>query len=238
MTTKKNLQRLKGIVYEILKTDKRTRSSDSLLYLRVLERVAKDTESPDMPFSMTVAYFLTHMQEHGYPPFESVRRARQKAQAEFPELKACDKVEEMRKENEKEFREFSKQKTTTEKPVRCIETGQIFRSSKEAAKAFGVSHDGVGNVCRGDRNSINGMHFEYLGNNEGSSLCWKCANAYGSCSWTGRDEFGKLLFEPVPGWVAKPTQVSVGGGKKVQSYCVLSCPEFIEEHPEKSGAHG
>ena len=105
---KQNLQQLKVIVHEILKTDEQTRNSDSLLYLRVLERVAKDTECPVSPFSMTVAYFLQNMKTHGFPPFESVRRARQKIQAKHPELAACDAVRAFRGDNEVKYREYAR----------------------------------------------------------------------------------------------------------------------------------
>lgn len=243
MTTKKNLQQLKVIVYEILKTDERTRNSDSLLYLRVLDRIAKDTDSLVTPFSMTVAYFLQNMQEHGFPPFESVRRARQKAQAECPELKACERVQAMRKENEAEYFEFAAQKEPDRrsKPVRCLETGQIFPSAEAAARAFGAATSSVCSVCNGRLKHCRGLHFEYLENYDGKgvTLCWNCANAYGGCSWTARDEHGVLQFKPVPGWDAKPTTVAVGAGKREPSFCVKSCPEFIpDRRMEKSGASG
>ena len=41
------------------------------------------------------------------PSFESVRRTRQKAQAERPELRACPAVERMRDELEGEYRAFA-----------------------------------------------------------------------------------------------------------------------------------
>lgn len=242
--TKKNLQQLKGIVYEILKADEQTRNSDSLLYLRVLERVAKDADGGAMPLSMTVAYFLTHMKDHGFPPFESVRRARQKAQAEHSELKACEKVEAMRKENEKEYRDFARQsgRDGLHKEVRCIETGEIFPDAIAAAKSLspdGLGRQYVSNCCNGHQKSYMGLHFEYVsGINKGTTLCWHCANAYGGCCWTGRDEHGGLMFQPVPGWTAEETTVSVGGGKCEKSYRVIECPEFLPERKEKSGAGG
>ena len=237
--TKKNLQQLKAIVYEILKADERTRNSDSLLYLRVLDRIAKDTDSLVTPLSMTVAYFLQHMQEHGFPPFESVRRARQKTQAECPELKACERVQAMRKDNEVEYFEFAAQKEPNglKKPVRCIETGQVFPSADVAARAIGAAPTSVWANCSGHTKHCRGLHFEYLENFDGKgvTLCWHCANAYGGCSWTARDEHGVLQFKPVPGWDAKPTTLSVAGKKRDTSFCVKSCPEFIPDRRMEKG---
>lgn len=105
--TKKNLQQIKVIVHEILKDDEMSRNDDDLLYLSVIERFTKDTECPVTPYSMTLAYFLINRKKHRLPKFESVRRARQKLQKDHPELKACEKVEAMRQENEKAFREFA-----------------------------------------------------------------------------------------------------------------------------------
>jgi len=54
-----------------------------------------------------VTVFLEHMGAWRFPPFESVRRTRQKVQAEYPELAACKKVSDMRCEKEKEYRAFA-----------------------------------------------------------------------------------------------------------------------------------
>lgn len=240
--TQQKLQQLKSIVHEILTEDVRTRNSDSLLYLRVLERVAKDTECPVTPFSMTVSYFLQNMKEHGFPPFESVRRARQKAQREFPELKACEAVQIRRLQNEKDFREFARNVKNTQLAigVRCLDTGEIFASVRDAAKAFGIRPEQIRLVCRGKGATAHGHRFEYISENTSAftSLCWECANAYGGCSWTGRDETGKVMFQPVEGWDAIETTVSLGGRRTEKSYKVISCPEFLREQKEKSGASG
>ena len=95
------------LVLEILQTDTQARNSDHILYLRVLQRVTALTDSPVSPRSMSVDYFLKNMKDLGYPPFESVRRARQKVQRTYPELKPCDKVKICRSENEKEYRVYS-----------------------------------------------------------------------------------------------------------------------------------
>ena len=44
------------------------------------------------------------------------------------------------------------------------------------------------------------------------TLCWKCGNALGGCSWS-------IDFTPVEGWDAKPTAHN--------SYKVYNCPKFV-----------
>lgn len=82
-----------------------TRNSDSYLYLKVLERVAGTTEI-DLK-GMTVPYFLCNIKKLNFPYFETVRRARQKMQRRYPELKAVDEIEAARAENETEYRAFA-----------------------------------------------------------------------------------------------------------------------------------
>ena len=100
-----NLKSVTKIVKAILEDDKQSRKSDSLLYLRVL-KVYGLTNGIDIE-SMSVPCFLMNMNKYGFPPFESVRRARQKIQATFPELAACGKTSEMRMKNESKFRAFA-----------------------------------------------------------------------------------------------------------------------------------
>ena len=59
-------------------------------------------------------------------------------------------------------------------------------------------------------------HIEY----SNSTLCWKCKNATGGCSWS-RD------FVPVKGWDAKRTRIRLEKGTKyTESFIVKKCPEF------------
>ncbi len=66
------------------------------------------------------------------------------------------------------------------------------------------------------------------------SLCWRCENACGRCSWSEVDpDTKKIRYQPVPGWVAVPTMVTMGRpSSPVQSYQVLTCPEF-DPTPER-----
>lgn len=102
----KNLQNVKALVAKILEEDEKARNSDSYLYFRVIGILGQERDI-DMNF-VTVTAFLLNMAEWGFPPFESVRRTRQKVQAECPWLAACPKVGEYRAENEQAYREFAR----------------------------------------------------------------------------------------------------------------------------------
>ena len=71
------------------------------------------------------------------------------------------------------------------------------------------------------------------------TLCWKCANACGGCSWTERDKrTGKVRFQPVEGWKAVETKVMMdrhtGGYRRFEtSYHVVQCPLYKPEKERK-----
>jgi hypothetical protein len=46
--------------------------------------------------------------------------------------------------------------------IYCVETGEIFESSKQAAEILGFSHSGVNGVCLLKRTSIFGLTFRYV----------------------------------------------------------------------------
>ena len=46
------------------------------------------------------------------------------------------------------------------KKVRCIETGEVFDSYREAGKAIGVNQNSVRRVVLGTQESVKGLHFE------------------------------------------------------------------------------
>lgn len=54
--------------------------------------------------------------------------------------------------------------------------------------------------------------------------CIYCKKFAGGCSWTSRDKYGMVAFQPVAGWEAKKTKLS--GRMKDESYEIISCPEF------------
>ena len=100
-----DLKNTTALVKSILEQDKQCRNSDSFLYLKVLSAVAKQ-KGIDIE-KMTVPFFLMNLHGAGLPPFESVRRSRQKIQQHHPELAASEAVEGFRAENEREFRAYA-----------------------------------------------------------------------------------------------------------------------------------
>lgn len=100
------LKNITQLVKLVLDQDEKARNSDSYLYFRILG-ILGERKGIDINHT-PVTLFLLKMKEWGFPPFESVRRARQKIQAEFPELAGNAKVSAMRAEREKEFREFAR----------------------------------------------------------------------------------------------------------------------------------
>ena len=100
------LNTTKALVKTILEQDQKARNSDSYLYLRVINTIAekKDINLSDIP----VTDFLLNISNSPFPPFESVRRSRQKLRAEFPHLEAEPEVEIFRADNEEVYRDFAR----------------------------------------------------------------------------------------------------------------------------------
>jgi hypothetical protein len=99
---KQELKAVSEIVKSVLNCIPETRNDDDLLYMHVI-----NIQNPGI-IGMTVVEFLTGRKEWGVSGFETVRRSRQKIQAEYPELSANTGCTEARKENEAEFREFAR----------------------------------------------------------------------------------------------------------------------------------
>lgn len=102
MDTATELKNTSDIVKVILQRYPDTRNSDDLLYLKVCEYVNGTHIS--LPFWKVIQ----DRKDFGYPPFESVRRSRQKLQATYPELASNKVVEAKRTQNEKIYEEFAK----------------------------------------------------------------------------------------------------------------------------------
>lgn len=102
MQTIKNTSEL---VKAILQNDKQARNSDSYLYLKVIthtaERIGVNLHGLSVPM------FLLNGADMGFVGFETVRRARQKIQATYPELAACEAVEGFRMENEQKYEAYA-----------------------------------------------------------------------------------------------------------------------------------
>lgn len=101
-----NLKKIKARVLRILQEKPQARNSDNLLYLYVIREIAEEQQI-NLNF-ISIENFLITMPISVFPPFESVRRARQKAQAENKELSADSAVEVFREEFREEFRKFAR----------------------------------------------------------------------------------------------------------------------------------
>ena len=98
----KRIRRTNDIVKDILETVPEARNSDMLLYYRVCERL--NHNSIGLPFGIVIV----NLKELNLPPFESVRRTRQKLQASYPELRASDEVDAWRKVNEEYVKDYAR----------------------------------------------------------------------------------------------------------------------------------
>lgn len=106
MNKKNELKTTKALVKNILENEPATRNSDSYLYFRVIREIAlqKNMELRDV----SITEFLLNMSDWGFPPFESVRRARQYIQHDNPELSSNATVLDFRTMNEAVFRQFAR----------------------------------------------------------------------------------------------------------------------------------
>ena len=75
------LKTLEQVVFETLTEQPETQKDDFILILKVYEKLT-DKDTMGQSFSV----LMTYHNDFGLPPFESVRRCRQKVQAKHPEL--------------------------------------------------------------------------------------------------------------------------------------------------------
>ena len=104
------LKKIKELVTKLLSEKPELRASDDLLYLEVLKKVHPHWSNARITTNIeniSIGEFFTMRKSAKLPNFESVRRSRQKAQEEHPELKPCEKVLEARKRNEENFYNFA-----------------------------------------------------------------------------------------------------------------------------------
>lgn len=101
-----DLKNTTALVKSILEADIDSRNSDNRLYLNVLRAVG---EKKGLELSyISITYFLNGLVGDVFPPFESVRRARQKLQRRYPELAAEETVRGYRAENEAAYEEYAR----------------------------------------------------------------------------------------------------------------------------------
>lgn len=102
MNKSTELKTTTDLVKDILRKYPEARNSDDFLYFKVCEKI--NAVYTVLPFWKVVL----NRKEFGFPAFESVRRTRQKLQAEYPELSGNDTVEGYRILNEEVFRDYAK----------------------------------------------------------------------------------------------------------------------------------
>ena len=103
-----DLKAVSAMVKSILAEDTQARNDDNVLYFKVLQ-IVSNRNSIDLQ-SMTVPVFLLKMKEYGLPGFETVRRSRQKVQADNPDLAGNVAVRRKRAKQESVYREFATSK--------------------------------------------------------------------------------------------------------------------------------
>lgn len=104
-----------NIVLDVLKKNETTRSNDFALVYQVLREIniRYVEESRQQSVAMEIAkfgqYWLDIQKELGIYSFEGITRYRRKYQAQYEELKATPEAIESRKNQERKYRELSKQ---------------------------------------------------------------------------------------------------------------------------------
>lgn len=101
MNKESELKQVKNIVCDILKNYPMARDCDSYLYMRVVKRL--NPTAAEKPFEEVIL----NLKDLGLPCFETVRRTRQKIQAENPKLRASDFVQDCRTANEEVYSKFA-----------------------------------------------------------------------------------------------------------------------------------
>lgn len=96
-----------ALVKSILEQREKARNDDDYLYLLVCNYIHFQTL--DVKIMLPFDYVMRNRKSLKFPGFETVRRARQKIQASYPELSACEKVQEGRLEKEAEYREYARE---------------------------------------------------------------------------------------------------------------------------------
>lgn len=102
MDKSKELKRTTELVKEILESYPLARNSDDYLYVMVCRLINENG------IHMSFKEVMLNRSKLNYPAFESVRRTRQKIQADHPELCGTSTVEGQRRLNEEVFREYSR----------------------------------------------------------------------------------------------------------------------------------
>lgn len=96
-----NLYKLEGLVKKILEEYPDSRSSNDILIFRVYKELNEDAVIREL-----FLHIMLNRKNYGFPPFESIVRARRKVFEKYPYLKP-KKITELRKEKEQEYKEYA-----------------------------------------------------------------------------------------------------------------------------------
>lgn len=103
----KTIRGTANLVWEVLLSSPAARNSDNILYSLVCERRLQEKGLTLDKISFKEG--LLAQKEYNLPNFETVRRTRQKLQAQFPELTGAKNVTEARAKREKVFRRYARE---------------------------------------------------------------------------------------------------------------------------------
>ena len=103
----KTIRGTANLVWEVLLHSPAARNSDNVLYSIVCEKRLQEKGLTIDKISFKEG--LLAQKEYNLPNFETVRRTRQKLQAQFPELTGAKNVMEARAKREKVFREYARE---------------------------------------------------------------------------------------------------------------------------------
>lgn len=95
-----DLYRLEEVVIAVLQESQMSRQDDFYLIACVLEKIRPYVTNKSME------YVLNHAKELNLPSFESITRARRKAQERYPELKDV-KIADMRYEETAQYKQYA-----------------------------------------------------------------------------------------------------------------------------------
>jgi hypothetical protein len=95
------------LVKSLLETSEKCRNSDNYLYYCIIKTLSYKNNIPIEEIKVT-DFFLNMDISKVFPPFETVRRARQKIQEHHPELAATAEVRGHRADAEAEYVEYAR----------------------------------------------------------------------------------------------------------------------------------
>lgn len=124
----------------------------------------------------------------------------------------------------------TRRRTIRGSAVLCVDTGAVYESVRDAARAHEIGEDAISQCCRGVQKTAGGLHWEYA---DAESLCLSCQNAVGGCSWSVWDSSKYApLFAPVKGWDATNGLREYSTHRNSAAYHVRACPQYIPD-PER-----